>query len=256
MDSAVEQIVLFLTGFVANVLASMTGGGAGFVQLPVLIFMGLSFSAAIGTHKVAVVALGLGSLARNHRADNLSLPAALVFLLAGCPAVAAGSVFVVGLSDRVAEFSLGIITLASVGYSAAKKKFGLENREDALTARDYVKGVFFTALAGFMSGSFSSGAGLIAIMVLVACFRMDIKKAIHHSMILVAFVWNLVGAATVGALAQITWAWVPALVAGAFIGGFTGTYLLNFMNVKRVKVMFQSVMALSGLMLLWKAAAG
>ena len=61
-----EQIVLFIAGFTANILAALSGGGAGFVQLPVLIFMGLNFSLALGTHKVAVVALGLGSFTKNH----------------------------------------------------------------------------------------------------------------------------------------------------------------------------------------------
>ena len=86
-----EQIVLFIAGFTANILAALSGGGAGFVQLPVLIFMGLNFSLALGTHKVAVVALGLGSFTKNHSLSSLNKAIALQMLFIGGPAVALGS---------------------------------------------------------------------------------------------------------------------------------------------------------------------
>lgn len=254
MNPVIEQLLLFIGGFVANVLASLSGGGAGFVQLPLLIFMGLPFSLALGTHKVAVVALGLGSIAKNHQISNLNLRAVLIFLLLGCPAVVAGSVMVVELKDWIAELSLGLITVLSVIYSATKRQFGLINRENTLTRRDYVKAAFFTVLVGVLSGSFSSGAGLMAIMVMVTCYRMDIKKAIHHSMILVAFIWNLTGAVAMGTMASIHWEWVPMLVVGAFLGGFTGTFLIKYLDASKIKILFQLIMLLSGIMLLYKAA--
>ena len=253
MNTFIEQFLLFIGGFVANVLASLSGGGAGFVQLPLLIFMGLPFSLALGTHKVAVVALGLGSLTKNHQVNNLNGKAVLIFLLLGCPAVVLGSVFVVELKDWIAEFSLGLITIASVIYSATKKQFGLENRENTLTRRDYVRAAFFTVLVGILSGSFSSGAGLMAIMVMVMCYRMDIKKAIHHSMILVAFIWNLTGAVAMGTMASIHWEWVPMLVLGAFLGGFTGTFLIKYLDAAKIKILFQFIMLSSGILLLYKA---
>ena len=250
-----DQIILFFTGFTANVLASLSGGGAGFVQLPVLIFMGLPFAIALGTHKVAVVALGLGSLAKNHHISNINLRVALIFIFLGCPAVVAGSILVVGLSDMTSELLLGIITIVSVIYSAAKKEFGLVNRENTLTVRGWVTSALLTMAVGFLSGSFSSGAGLVAIMVLVMGYGMDIKKAIQHSMILVAFLWNLVGAVSVGAVAEIKWEWVPMLVLGAFLGGFTGTALIKYLDAKVIKKLFQIIMLLSGILLIYKACS-
>jgi len=52
---------LFLGSFIANTLASLSGGGAGLLQFPLLIFFGLPFSVALATHKIASVALGLGA---------------------------------------------------------------------------------------------------------------------------------------------------------------------------------------------------
>lgn len=59
-----EIIVLFFVSVVANLLSAFAGGGAGLLQLPALIFLGLTFSTALATHKVASVALGVGATLR------------------------------------------------------------------------------------------------------------------------------------------------------------------------------------------------
>ena len=51
-----EQFILFLVSLVANTFSAFSGGGAGLLQFPVLIFLGLSFGVALATHKVASVA--------------------------------------------------------------------------------------------------------------------------------------------------------------------------------------------------------
>ncbi|MFM7037654.1 MAG: sulfite exporter TauE/SafE family protein, partial [Planctomycetaceae bacterium] len=51
------QLGLFAAALVANLLSALAGGGAGLVQLPVLILLGLSFPLALATHKLASVAL-------------------------------------------------------------------------------------------------------------------------------------------------------------------------------------------------------
>ena len=59
MDTSalIDQILVFAFTFTANLFASVSGGGAGFVQFPLLILMGLPFATALGTHKVLLAAL-------------------------------------------------------------------------------------------------------------------------------------------------------------------------------------------------------
>ena len=54
------QVFLFVIAFISNSLSAFAGGGAGLIQLPMLIFLGLPFSVALATHKVASVSLGVG----------------------------------------------------------------------------------------------------------------------------------------------------------------------------------------------------
>jgi len=56
--NGLDHIILLLVSLVANTFSAFSGGGAGLIQFPVLLFLGLSFGVALATHKVASVALG------------------------------------------------------------------------------------------------------------------------------------------------------------------------------------------------------
>lgn len=70
----VEHLLLLLVSFAANALSAFAGGGAGLIQLPALIFLGLPFGIALATHKVASVALGIGATLRHLREGGTQWP--------------------------------------------------------------------------------------------------------------------------------------------------------------------------------------
>ena len=106
MDTSalIDQILVFIFTFTANLFASVSGGGAGFVQFPLLILMGLPFATALGTHKVAVVFLGIGALAKK-KSNKFAIDKkiALVMILVGCPAVVAGTLIVINVPSHAAS---------------------------------------------------------------------------------------------------------------------------------------------------------
>ncbi|POF53449.1 permease, partial [Vibrio vulnificus] len=51
----ISTLFLFFGSLIANTLASLAGGGAGLLQFPLLIFLGLPFGVALATHKLASV---------------------------------------------------------------------------------------------------------------------------------------------------------------------------------------------------------
>ncbi|MDH5778123.1 MAG: sulfite exporter TauE/SafE family protein, partial [Gammaproteobacteria bacterium] len=61
----IDQVLLFIISLIANAFSAFVGGGAGLLQLPALIFLGLAFSVALATHKLATVALGIGATLRH-----------------------------------------------------------------------------------------------------------------------------------------------------------------------------------------------
>lgn len=83
----VEHLLLLLVAFAANAFSAFAGGGAGLIQLPALIFLGLPFGTALATHKVASVALGIGATLRHLREGSVQWPLVLYVLVAGVPGV-------------------------------------------------------------------------------------------------------------------------------------------------------------------------
>lgn len=76
----IEQLILLIISYIANTFSAFAGGGAGLIQLPMLIFLGLPLSIALATHKVASVALGVGATIRHLRSGKLNFQLALLIL--------------------------------------------------------------------------------------------------------------------------------------------------------------------------------
>jgi hypothetical protein len=138
------QLGLFAAALVANLLSALAGGGAGLVQLPVLILLGLPFPVALATHKVASVALGLGATLRHARERSLDPGLAAFVLACGLPGVVIGARLVLSLPPRLSTLLLGLLTVGLVRW------FGL----------DYGRAVATTLV---LVGLFWNGAGALTL---------------------------------------------------------------------------------------------
>ncbi len=69
----IQTAYLFVGSLTASTLSSIAGGGAGLLQFPLLIFLGLSFQTALATHKIATVAMGLGAAFSHLKARQFDL---------------------------------------------------------------------------------------------------------------------------------------------------------------------------------------
>jgi len=244
------QALLLLISLVANAFSSFAGGGAGLVQLPALILLGLPFALALATHKVASVALGLGASARHLRDGRLEWRMAALMLAAGLPGVVLGAATIVQVPERAAEIALGALTCALGLYSAVKPQLG---RHYAAAHRDragYLIGAAGLFGIGFLNGSLTSGTGLFVTLWLVRWFGMDYLAAVAHTLVLVGLFWNGSGALTLGLLSEIYWPWLPALLLGSLAGGYLGARLAVRYGSAWVKRAFEAVTILVGLKLL------
>lgn len=241
MDLLLAQLGLFAVAFVANLLSALAGGGAGLLQLPALIFLGLPFPLALATHKVASVALGVGAGLRHWREKTLERVFVVYVLAAGLPGVVLGASLVLAVPARQAELALGVLTVGLGLYSFFSPSLGQEYRPSRRTRSGYAMGAAVLFALGVLNGSLTSGSGLFVTLWLVRWFGLDYKRAVAHTLILVGLFWNSTGALTLGALGQIHWPWVPALVLGAFTGSYFGAHLGIVRGNKLVKRAFELV---------------
>lgn len=241
------HLALFLIALLANAFSAFVGGGAGLLQLPALIFLGLPFAIALATHKVATVALGVGATARHLRHGTLDLRFALFLLATGLPGVVAGALVILHIPDRAAEVALGLLTMALGLYSWWKPNLGLIHEPRRRDRRGLLVGGVALFALGVLNGSLTSGSGLFVTLFLIGWFGMDYRHAVAHTLVLVGLAWNATGALTLGLLAEIQWLWLPALLAGSVLGGYLGAHLSIIKDNRWIKRGFELVAVAVGL---------
>jgi uncharacterized membrane protein YfcA len=110
-------------------------------------------------------------------------------------------------------------------YSIRRRELGQEYVPRHRDRRGLLFGGLATFGIGLLNGSLSAGTGLFLTLWLVRWFGFDYRRAVAHTLILVGMFWNGTGALTLGILGEVRWDWLPALLAGALLGGYLGAHL-------------------------------
>jgi len=249
MDSS-SHVILFFISLIANIFSAFSGGGAGLIQLPVLLFLGLPFSIALATHKVASVALGIGATIRHLKENSLERRFTLFILATGLPGVIVGANLILFVPDRSAKIALGLLMLALGIYSSFNKDLGQQYVSKNRHIKGFILGGLVLFLIGMLNGSLTSGTGLFVTLWQIKWFGLDYKRAVAYTLVLVGLFWNGTGATTLGILSQIQWDWLPALLLGSLLGGYIGAHLSIIKGNRLIKRVFEIITILMGIKLI------
>jgi uncharacterized membrane protein YfcA len=251
-----DMVVLFAIALLANTLSALAGGGAGLLQLPALLMLGLGFPAALATHKIASVALGVGATARHLRGGRLRWRFAALILAAGLPGVLLGTQLILRIPDAWAELGLGVLTLGMGLYSWRRPQLGRHSARRHRDAAGMSVGLAGIFLIGLLNGSLTSGTGLFVTLWLVRWFGLDYTRAVSYTLVLVGLFWNGLGALMLSVQAPVRWDWLPVLLAGSLLGGYAGAHLGLLKGSRMVKTAFELLTVLVGLKLITGVLAG
>ncbi len=252
-ETVLMQLVIGLIAFVANLFSALAGGGAGLVQLPALILLGLPFSIALATHKIASVALGLGAGIRHGQEKNLKLDLVLFILGFGLPGVWLGARMALSIPAELGTASLGFFTACLGLYSIKRPNLGTKRASiDIDFLRGLIGGLVLFVI-GALNGSFSSGTGLFVTLWLVRWFGLSYSQSVAYTLVLVGLFWNATGAVVLGIGGEIKWSWLPMLIFGSFIGGYLGAQLSLTKGSGLVKRTFEATSILMGTSLIFRS---
>lgn len=236
----INTVGLFVGSLIANTLASLSGGGAGLLQFPLLIFLGLPFSIALATHKIASVALGIGAAYTHIKHKSFSYKVALYLVIVGSLGVIIGANIVLLIPEQIAETALGLMILALGIYSRFKPQLGQQELHRNRHYLGWALGGIGLMVFGVINGSLTAGSGLLVTIFLVRWFGYSYKQAVALTMLCVGLFWNGIGGiAMIHAGAPVYWPWLPALLLGSFIGGGLGAYLTTRVNNRVIKLCFE-----------------
>tara|TARA_Y100001968_G_scaffold151647_1_gene138767 strand:+ start:148 stop:921 length:774 start_codon:yes stop_codon:yes gene_type:complete len=248
-----SQLFLGFVSLIANFLSALSGGGAGLLQLPALLFFGLPFSKALATHKVASVALGLGASIPHFKSSSLQRKYVLLILVSGIPGVLIGVYMASILPSDFSTILLGILTLFICFYSYTNKKLGRSSSPPSINNLRIIFGFLGLFIIGFLNGYLSSGTGLFVTIWIITIFNLSFSVAVAYTLILVGIFWNGIGAISLGLSGNIVWKYIPILIIGSLFGGYFGAKFSIIKGSKFIKLVFEIVSLLVGISLLIKA---
>jgi len=248
-----SQIFLGFISFLSNFISALSGGGAGLIQLPALLFFGLPFSKALATHKVASVALGLGASVPHLKKNSLQIKYAFIILISGIPGVLIGAYTSFILPNSFSTSLLGFLTLFLGFYSIKQKKLGSSNQKIRINNLRIIIGSLGLFIIGFFNGYLSSGTGLFVTIWMITIFGLSFHLAVAHTLIFVGIFWNGIGALSLGLKGNIIWSYIPVLISGSILGGYFGAYFSIIKGSNFIKVVFELVTFFVGISLLIKA---
>ena len=251
--SLFKNVAIFLISFISNTFSAISGGGAGLLQLPALILFGVPYYQALASHKLATVALGIGSSSRNYKSLRDDISVAWQILIFGLPGVIYGASIVEYISEQYFLFFLGLISIFLAFYSFIKSDLGLISSDNKLNWVKKIRFLIFIFLIGILNGSISSGTGLLVTILLIKTFGMDFLRAISLTFFTVGVFWNFTGAIYLSKIGSMPLNILIILIFGSFTGGYLGAHLSKIKGNIIIKKTFTSVCLLVGISLFVKS---
>ena len=252
-NDIVSQFSLGFISFLSNFISALSGGGAGLIQLPALLFFGLPYSKALATHKVASVALGFGASVPHLKKNSLQIKYAFFILISGIPGVLLGAYTSSLLPNNFSTTLLGFLTLFLSFYSINQKKLGSSNQITPIDNLRILIGSLGLFIIGFFNGYLSSGTGLFVTIWMIKIFDLSFSAAVAYTLIFVGIFWNGIGALSLGLSGNIIWSYIPVLILGSLLGGYFGACFSIIRGSKFIKFVFELVSFSVGISLLIKS---
>ena len=251
-DVSLSMVLLtFAASFAACFFSSLSGGGAGLILLPVLLFTGLPFINALASHKLAVGFIGIGATLRYVRGHLIDWRVFWWTALVGLPFVVLGTRFAAAVPGEVMEPLIGGVIIAMVLITLMKKAAPNVFDPRRLSPRLLLIGSLFMVPAAFYSGWISAGSGVFTTFIYLWLLRYDQLHATAMTLAANGIFWNGVGALAHVFMGHVIWPLAPGLIAGALLGSYLGASFGIRRGNRFLRIMFLGTAAVTGAILLW-----
>lgn len=247
-----QYLLLVAAGFAGGFFGSAVGS-AGLVSLPVLLFLGLSPHAAIGTSRPAAALLELICAFGYRRGKVLTdtlIRRGLILGVAGAVGSSVGAVLIAYIDDQTLRLLLALLISTMAIFLFMKKKWGMIERPER--QKNFLFMALATLLTGLYAGLFGFTFGTLITIVLVG---------FGYTLVQGAAMGRVIGTLT-SAASAVVFAWhgyvdypyALALGLGFAIGGWFGTQYAVRGGNRYIKILLITVILCSVAKLLWDYA--
>lgn len=259
--SAFEYAYLWLPfiGFVVGFFGSLTGGGGGFIFIPLLtILFGVAPHVAIGSSLAATLPICLAGAYGHYKKKNLDLRIGLIFAAGGILGALVGAGITRFLTGRQLRIAFGIysILIAITMYAGHRKDqkntANGDGPQELTLASKYSRSTLFGILSGIITATFGT-SGSAPILAGLMSIRMPLKLVLGTSLVVV-FVNTCSALGAHLLVGQVDLTLVLFLACGSIIGALLGPRLLANVKVEKaegkVRVWYALGMVISGILMI------
>ncbi|MBE9098482.1 sulfite exporter TauE/SafE family protein [Vacuolonema iberomarrocanum] len=251
LETPVGWVLLLLVGSVTGVLSGILGIGGGILMVPVLTFFGVPLVQATATSLVGVLLSATSGSIRNFSAGELNWRNSLVIAVFGMLTAQVGAWLGDRLADPILSLAFAVLLVATIRLIDLKRSLQHKTSPDAeasrLTASDvpsasrsiqWLPVIGIGLMAGFLSGMFGIGGGVVMVPLQMLLLAEPIKAAVRTSL-------GAIVPIAISGLTQHTLndnvLWLPGLSlgVGGLLGAQVGTRMLPKLGDRTVNRLFR-----------------
>jgi len=247
------EILGYIIALFIGISLGLTGSGGSILMLPVLVyFFGLEMIQAT-TYSLFIVGITSISGVRKYIKDkSINIMASLVFGIPSLLLVVITRRYITPEIPELIPLSSTIVmsrhfvmmTLFALLMILASLKFirrqeNTQNSEDAniYTQNSILKLGIAGTIVGFLTGLLGIGGGFLIVPALVTFIRLDMKKAIGTSLLLIA-VNSLMGLLSEKNFNTMDWKLLTIITLISITGMIIGSRLVKKVNTMQLKMVF------------------
>jgi uncharacterized protein len=240
MEFSLVFTLLFLFGALSSFVGTIVGG-AGLINIPFLMFLGLPPHIAIATHKFGAVGLRIGSIPKFWKEKVIVWKYVVPFMVISFIGAFIGANILIAINKELLSRLIGFVLLIPLPLIFMKKDIGTI-RKYYSKGREYI-GYFLLLLTAIYSAVFSAGYGILNTYIYIAFFGLPMVNLAGTGK--VAGVVGSVTAVIIFILNDmVNYQYGLVILAGMILGGYLGAHVaIKKGNLWLKRVLFLLVIA-------------
>lgn len=252
LETPLGWLLLLIIGGLTGVLSGILGIGGGILMVPALTLFGVPLIEATATSLVGVLLSALSGSFRNLSTGDLNWRNSLLIAVFGMLTAQLGAWLGDRLPDPILSIAFAAMLVATIRLIDLKRSLQRKNSGDAATeaapptateaatppAMQWLPVISIGLIAGFLSGMFGIGGGVVMVPLQMLLLAEPIKAAVRTSL-------GAIVPISISALVQHATnnnvLWIPGLSLGigGLLGAQVGTRLLPKLGDRSVNRLFR-----------------
>ncbi|MFL0354588.1 sulfite exporter TauE/SafE family protein [Xanthomarina sp. GH4-25] len=260
----ITSILGYFGALLIGVVLGLIGGGGSILTVPILVYLFFLNPITATAYSLFVVGTSsaFGAL-KNIQKQQVNFKVAVIFSIPAFTVVYLTRRFILPaipenlfvINDFIFTKNIAIMMLFAIIMLFAAKTMLTEktvsNKIQVPKELNYVLIFFQAILIGLFTGLVGAGGGFIIIPALILLADLPMKKAVGTSLLIIA-INSLIGFTGDFGHLDIDWLFLLKFTAISVIGIFTGSYLSNFIEGKKLKKGFGWFVLIMGFFILYK----